>query len=303
MTTPLFNRVAFIGIGLIGSSLARVLKRDGLAGEIVCATRTEATAKTALDLGIVDAAGTNAAEAARDADLVVLCAPVGATAAIAEAIGPNLKAGAVVTDVGSVKEPVIAAIRPHLPEGVHLVPGHPIAGTEHSGPQAGFAELFQNHWCILTPEPGTDSDAVAKVTKMWQAAGMTVECMDAHHHDRVLAITSHLPHLIAFAIVGTANDMEDDTKREVIKFCAGGFRDFTRIAASDPVMWRDIFTTNKDAVLDILGRFNDDLAQLQEAIKSDDGKTLEDWFSNAREIRRGVIELRQDFIDKKPNGD
>jgi len=303
MTTPLFNRVAFIGIGLIGSSLARVIKRDGLAGAVVCATRTEKTAKTALDLGIVDAAGTDAAAAVAGADLVVLCAPVGATAAIAAAIGPHLKTGAIVTDVGSVKEPVIAAIASHLPEGVHLVPGHPIAGTEHSGPEAGFAELFRNHWCILTPEPGTDTDAVAKVTRLWQAAGMTVECMDAHHHDRVLAITSHLPHLIAFAIVGTATGMEDDTKREVIKFCAGGFRDFTRIAASDPVMWRDIFITNKDAVLDILGRFNDDLTQLQDAIKSGDGQTLEDWFQSAREIRRGVVELRQDFIDKKPNGD
>ena len=182
------------------------------------------------------------------------------------------------------------------------MPGHPIAGTEHSGPEAGFAELFRNHWCILTPRSSTDRGAVDAVRALWQAAGMTVEEMDAAHHDQVLGITSHLPHLIAYTIVGTATDLEEDTKKEVIKFCAGGFRDFTRIAASDPVMWRDIFLANRDAVLAILKRFNDDLAHLEQAIRSGDGKALEETFRAAREIRRGVIEVRQDFVDRKPNG-
>lgn len=297
-----FNKVAFIGIGLEGSSLARVMRRDGLAGHIACASRTEKTAQTALDLGIVDSAGTDAREAAQDADLIVIATPLGAVAEIAKTIGPGLKPGAIVTDVGSVKKTVIADLKPHLGKGVHLVPGHPIAGTEHSGPEAGFADLFQNHWCVLTPEAGTDEDAIGRVRALWEHAGMTVEIMDAAHHDQVLGITSHLPHLIAYTIVGTATDLEEDTKKEVIKFCAGGFRDFTRIAASDPVMWRDVFLTNKDAVLDILGRFNQDLNQLQDAIKNGDGDALEKCFRKAREIRRGVVELRQDFIDKKPNG-
>ena len=300
--TQLFDRVAFIGFGLEGSSLARVIKRDGLARHIVASARTEATIKTALDLALADSATLDAAEAVRDADLVMICTPVGVFGDVAKAIGPHLKKGAIVSDVGSVKDVAIRDIKPHLPAGVHLVPGHPIAGTEHSGPQAGFAELFRNHWCILTPEAGTDADAIDKVRRLWQAAGMTVEVMDAKHHDQVLAITSHLPHLIAYTIVGTATDLEDDTKSEVIKFCAGGFRDFTRIAASDPVMWRDIFITNRDAVLDTLGRFNEDLTQLQKAIRRGDGETLEKWFAEAREIRRGVIEINQDFIDKKPNG-
>ncbi|MDP6604008.1 MAG: prephenate dehydrogenase/arogenate dehydrogenase family protein, partial [Rhodospirillales bacterium] len=237
--SQLFERVALIGMGLIGSSLARVLRRDGLAGHIAASARTQATLDKAAELELCDSATLDAAEAAAGADLVMLCTPMGVYAETASTIASALKPGAVVSDVGSVKRQVIRDVGPLIPEGVHLVPGHPVAGTEHSGPEAGFAELFAGRWCILTPPPGTDEVAVERVAELWRRAGMKIEVMDADHHDQVLAITSHLPHLIAYTIVGTATDLEQHLKEEVIKFSASGFRDFTRIAASDPVMWRD----------------------------------------------------------------
>ena len=290
----LFARMTLIGAGLIGSSLARVARREGLAGHIAVSARTQATLDKALELGFADSVSLDAAEAAKDADLVVLCTPLGVYGSIAEAIAPALKPGAIVSDVGSCKEIMFTDVAPHLPEGVHMVPGHPVAGTEHSGPEAGFAELFESRWCILTPGPETDAGAVERVSELWRRAGMTVETMDAAHHDQVLALTSHLPHLIAYTIVGTATDLGDDLKKEVFKFSAGGFRDFTRIAASDPVMWRDIFLNNKDALLHVLGRFTEDLTALQRAIRRGEEKALEDHFTRTRDIRRGVIEAKQD---------
>jgi cyclohexadieny/prephenate dehydrogenase len=292
--TPLFERIALIGIGLIGSSLARVVKRDGLARHIAISTRSLRTLEKAETLGLGDSYSLDASEAAADADLVVICTPMGAYSAVGAAIGPVLKPGSIVSDVGSVKASVIRDIGSHLPAGVPLVPGHPIAGTEHSGPDAGFAELFEGRWCILTPPGGTDPAATAKVSELWRGAGMRIEVMEAEHHDRVLAITSHLPHLIAFTIVGTATDLEDHLQEEIVKFSAGGFRDFTRIAASDPVMWRDIFLSNKDAVLEILGRFSEDLTAFQRAIRWSEGETLEAVITRTRAIRRGVIEAGQD---------
>jgi cyclohexadieny/prephenate dehydrogenase len=288
-----FDRVAIIGLGLIGSSLARAIKRGNLAGEIVGAARTEQTRATALRLGFIDRAEADPAAAAEGADLVVIAVPVGASGAIARAIAPALKPGAIVTDVGSVKQSVIDAVLPHLPGGVHLVPAHPVAGTEESGPEAGFAELFEGRWCILTPVAGTDEGAVARVAALWRAVGSQVDTMDPRHHDMVLAITSHLPHLIAYTIVGTATELENTLQQEAIKFAAGGFRDFTRIAASDPVMWRDIFLANKDAVLEMLGRFDEDLTALQRAIRYGDGKALEEWFTRTRAIRRSIVEAGQ----------
>ena len=290
---PKFDKVALIGIGLINSSIARLLRRDGLAESIACCARRQETLDEAETLGLCDTYTTDAAEAVRDADLVVLGVPVGAIKTVAEAMAPGLKPGAIVTDVGSVKKAVIADVKPHLPDGVHFVPGHPVAGTEHSGPGAGFAELFDGRWCILTPEEDTNPDAVAAVEALWKAAGMRVDTMDARHHDQVLAITSHLPHLIAYNIVGTAHDLETVTEREVIKYAAGGFRDFTRIAASDPVMWRDVFLNNREAVLEMLGRFSEDLASLQRAIRWSDGDALEELFTRTREIRRSLIEAKQ----------
>jgi cyclohexadieny/prephenate dehydrogenase len=301
----LFDKVAVIGLGLIGSSLCWRIKRDGLAKHVAGHARTKATRDKAMELGFIDSVHATAAEAACEADLVVLCAPIGANAAIAEEIGPGLKRGAVVSDVGSVKVCVIRDVGPYLPDGVHLVPGHPVAGTEHSGPESGFPELFENRYCILTPPPGADSGAVERVATLWRRAGSNVELMDPHHHDRVLAVTSHLPHLISYTIVGTAADLEMQLRREkqdisdvvetreVIKYSAGGFRDFTRIAASDPVMWRDIFLNNRDAVLELLGRFVEDLTALQRAIRWGEGETLEEFFTRTRAIRRGVIEMRQ----------
>ena len=288
-----FQRVALIGIGLIGSSLARVIRREGLADAVVATSRSAETRRRAAELGIVDEVVDSAEAAVAGADLVVICTPVGACGAVARAIAPHLRDGAIVTDVGSVKAAVIAALAPHMPPGVHLVPGHPIAGTEHSGPEAGFDTLFEGRWCVLTPPDGTDPDAVETVAALWRRAGSLVDVMDAEHHDMVLAITSHIPHLIAYNIVGTVADLEDLTKREAIKYAAAGFRDFTRIAASDPVMWRDIFLNNKDAVLEMLGRFNEDLAALQRAIRWDDGEALERMFARTRAIRRGVIEADQ----------
>ena len=290
----LFARIALIGAGLIGSSLARIARRQGLAGHIAVSARTQATLDKALELGFADSVSLDAAEAAKDADLVVLCTPLGAYGSIAETLAPALKPGAIVSDVGSCKKIMFTDVAPHLGKGVHMVPGHPVAGTEHSGPEAGFAELFENRWCILTPGVDTDAAAVERVSELWRRAGMTVETMDAAHHDQVLALTSHLPHLIAYTIVGTATDLGDELKKEVFKFSAGGFRDFTRIAASDPVMWRDIFLNNKDALLDVLGRFTEDLTALQRAISRGEEKALEDHFTRTRDIRRGIIDAKQD---------
>jgi cyclohexadieny/prephenate dehydrogenase len=288
-----FERVAFIGIGLIGSSLARVLRRDGLAGEIVACARNETTRAKALELGLADRVTADAAEAVRGADLVILATPLSAYAAIGAAIAAALRPGAIVTDVGSVKQAVIRDLAPSLPASVHFIPGHPVAGTEHSGPESGFAELFRDRWCILTPLPDTDAAALARLTALWEQAGMRVVTMDPEHHDKVLAMTSHLPHVIAYTIVGTATDLEDSLKSEVIKFSAGGFRDFTRIAGSDPVMWRDIFLNNREAVLEMLQRFSEDLTALQRAIRWGEGDKLEELFSRTRAIRRSIIEAKQ----------
>ncbi|SMH34478.1 prephenate/arogenate dehydrogenase family protein [Azospirillum agricola] len=292
-TAPLFDRVAIVGIGLIGSSLARAMAEYGIARQVVCADRSKDACVKAMELGIVEMATTEIEVALDGADLVVLATPVGSFAEVGERIGPHLAPGTIVTDVGSVKQAVFRDVGPNLPDGVHLIPGHPVAGTEHSGPEAGFASLFQGRWCILTPPTGADAAAVEKVMELWRRVGSTVEIMDANHHDRVLAITSHLPHLIAYTIVGTASDLEDDTKSEVIKFSAGGFRDFTRIAASDPVMWRDVFLNNREAVLEILQRFTEDLTALQRAIRWGEGQQLQDQFTKTRAIRRGIIDAKQ----------
>ena len=290
---PLFQRIAFIGCGLIGSSLARVVRRDRLAGHVAVAARTRRTLDKVVELGLANTTTLEPAAAVEGADLVMVCAPPGSYGEIASAMAPALAPGCIVSDVGSVKRVAFRDLAPHLPDGVQLVPGHPVAGTEHTGPESGFAELFEGRWCILTPAPGTDEGAVERVAELWRRAGMKIETMDADHHDQVLAITSHLPHLIAYTIVGTATDLEDDLKREVIKFSASGFRDFTRIAASDPVMWRDIFLENREAVLEMLGRFDEDLTALQRAIRRGDGDTLEELFKRTRDIRRGVIEADQ----------
>ena len=292
---PLFKRLALIGIGLIGSSISHAARRNGgLVGEIVGASATAATRDTALRLGLITKAYSTAAEAVAGADLVIVCTPVGVCGRIAAEIGPHLSAGAIVSDVGSVKGAIVADMAPHLPQNVHFVPGHPIAGTEQSGPESGFAELFDGRWCILTPPSGTDAAATAKLAEFWQGLGSNVEIMAPEHHDLVLAITSHLPHLIAFNIVNTAAHLERVTDSEVIKFSAGGFRDFTRIAASDPTMWRDVFLNNRQAVLEMLGRFSEDLAELQRAIRFGDGDTLFQRFTDARTIRRGIIQAGQD---------
>ena len=288
-----FQRIALIGIGLIGSSLARVIRRDGLAGHIAVGDIDAAHCAKALELGIADSAGEDVAETARDADLVIICSPIGTYASIAETIAPVLKPGAILSDVGSVKQAVLRDLSPHVPEGVHLIPAHPVAGTEHSGPESGFPELFDGRWCVLTPPDGADEAAVEKVAALWRSAGSMIEMMDPEHHDQVMAVTSHLPHLIAYTIVGTATDLELSLRNEVIKFSASGFRDFTRIAASDPVMWRDVFLNNRDAVLEILQRFNEDLTALQRAIRWGEAETLHELFSRTREIRRGVIDAKQ----------
>ena len=299
---PIFDRVALIGIGLLGSSLARAIKLHGLANHIAISTRRPETLAKAEELGLGDSYSLNAADAALGADLVMVCTPMGAQEAVAKAIAPALKEGAIVSDVGSVKVTTIRDMQPHLPDGVHLVPGHPIAGTEHSGPEAGYADLFPGHWCILTPLPDTDLAALDKVARLWSACGANVEVMTPEHHDQVLAITSHLPHLIAYTIVDTASQLEGATQKEVIKFSASGFRDFTRIAASDPVMWRDVFLTNKDAVLDILGRFSEDLDRMKTAIEQGDGDLLEQTFTRTRAIRRSIIDIKQHIPDVKPDG-
>ncbi|SFL49285.1 prephenate/arogenate dehydrogenase family protein [Shimia aestuarii] len=293
--TRIYDRVALIGLGLIASSMYWAIKRGGLVGEVTGYARTEATREKAREIGLCDRVCDSAAEAAEGADLVVLCVPVGAMGAVAEEIAPVLKPGATVSDVGSVKRSVIEAVAPHLPEGVHFVPAHPLAGTEHSGPESGFAELFDNRWCIIVPsDEDTDAEAVATLRALWEGMGANVDEMDADHHDLVLAVTSHTPHLIAYTMVGVADDLRRVTDSEVIKYSAAGFRDFTRIAASDPTMWRDVFLTNKDATLEILGRFTEELFALQRAIRTGDGDHLFEYFTHTRAIRRGIIEAGQD---------
>ena len=293
-TTPHFDRIALIGFGLIGGSIARAAREQGLAKEIVTTARSAKTRARITELGIVDRVFETNAEAASGADLVILCIPVGACGAVAAEIAGHLKPGAIISDVGSVKASVVKDMAPHLTAGVHFVPAHPVAGTEHSGPDSGFAELFINRWCILTPPEGTDPAAVDKLRAFWAGLGAKVEIMTPDHHDMVLAITSHLPHLIAYTIVGTADELGQVTSSEVINFSAGGFRDFTRIAASDPIMWRDVFLANKDAVLEMLGTFNEDLAKLTRAIRRGDGEALFEHFTRTRAIRRGIVEIGQD---------
>lgn len=291
---PIVGRLAVIGIGLIGSSILRAAEARGLAGTLVAYDGSEAVRERVLALDIADLVAATPAQAVADADIVILCVPVGAMGAVAEAIAPHLKAGAIVSDVGSVKGAVVSALRAHLPANVHIVPGHPVAGTEYSGPDAGFATLFKNRWSILTPPEGTDPAAVASLCGLWTAMGANVETMTPEHHDLVLAITSHVPHLIAYNIVGTAADLEEVTNSEVIKFSAGGFRDFTRIAASDPTMWRDVFLNNREAVIEVLGRFTEDLIALQRAIRWEQGDALFDLFTRTRAIRRSIIEIGQE---------
>jgi cyclohexadieny/prephenate dehydrogenase len=300
---PRFARVALIGIGLIGSSLARAMTKHGLAEKIAIATRSQATLDKARSLQLGDDYTLDPAEAVVGADLVVIGTPLGAYAEIAERIAPRLEPGAIVSDVGSVKQAVIRDVAPVLPEGVHFVPGHPIAGTEHSGPEAGFAELFEDRWCVLTPPPGSNAEAVEKIAALWHSVGSSVQTMDAGHHDKVLAITSHLPHIIAYTIVGTADDLEASERAEVVKFSASGFRDFTRIAASDPIMWRDIFLNNREPVLEMLQRFSEDLTAIQRAIRWGEGEELEARFRRTREIRRGVIDAHQagSFDPREPD--
>ncbi|MCV2888710.1 prephenate/arogenate dehydrogenase family protein [Ruegeria aquimaris] len=292
--SPVYDRVALIGLGLIASSMFWAIKRAGLAGEVTGYARSEATRDTARRIGLCDRVCDSAAEAAQGADLVVLCVPVGAMAAVAEEIGPVLKPGATVSDVGSVKRHVIDAVGPHIPEGVHFVPAHPLAGTEHSGPESGFAELFDNRWCLIVPVEGSDPAAVTRLRTFWEGIGSNVDEMEADHHDLVLAVTSHVPHAIAYTMVGVADHLRRVTESEVIKYSAAGFRDFTRIAASDPTMWRDVFLTNREATLDILGRFAEELFVLQRAIRMGDEKYLFDYFTRTRAIRRGIIQAGQD---------
>jgi len=293
-TKPLFDRLALIGVGLIGSSIARAARAQGAVRTIVATARTPATRTRAAELSLADQVVEGNAAAAAGADLVILSIPVGQSGAVAKEIGGHLKAGAIVSDVGSVKGSVLRDMAPHFPAGVHFVPAHPVAGTEYSGPDAGFAELFVNRWCILTPPESADPDAVERLAAFWRALGANVETMSAAHHDLVLAVTSHLPHLIAYTIVGTADELSQVTRSEVLQFSAGGFRDFTRIAASDPTMWRDVFLANKDAVLEMLGTFNEDLSKLTRAIRRGDGEALFDHFTRTRAIRRGIVEIGQD---------
>jgi cyclohexadieny/prephenate dehydrogenase len=290
----LFNRLALIGTGLIGSSIARAARSQNAVGSIVATARSPETRRRVAELGLADQVVETNAEAVEGADLVIVCIPVGACGPVAAEIGPRLAPGAIVSDVGSVKGSVVRDMAPHLPKGVHFVPAHPVAGTEYSGPDAGFAELFVNRWCILTPPAGTDPAATDKLAQFWSLLGANVETMTPEHHDLVLAVTSHLPHLIAYTIVGTADDLQNVTRSEVLKFSAGGFRDFTRIAASDPTMWRDVFLANKDAVLEMLGRFNEDISALTRAIRNGDGAHLFEQFTRTRAIRKGIVQIGQD---------
>ncbi len=292
--TQIYDRVALIGLGLIASSMFWAMKRGGLAGHVTGYARSAETRDTARRIGLCDTVCDTLTEAVTDADLVVLAVPVGVMGDIAEAIAPHLKPGATVTDVGSVKGQVITDVAPHIPEGVHFVPAHPLAGTEHSGPESGFATLFDNRWCLIVPSEGTEPEAVETLSRYWRGLGSNVDVMEPDHHDLVLAVTSHCPHLIAYTMVGVADDLRRVTDSEVIKYSAAGFRDFTRIAASDPTMWRDVFLSNKDATLEILGRFTEELFALQRAIRQGDGPLLHDYFTRTRAIRRGIIEAGQD---------
>jgi cyclohexadieny/prephenate dehydrogenase len=307
---PLFNRLALIGVGLIGGSIARAARGLGLVQTITATSRSETTRQRIRELGLADDVMDTAAAAVKDADLVIVCVPIGACGAVAKEIGPYLKSGAIVSDVGSVKSAVVRDMAPHLPAGVHFIPGHPVAGTEDSGPDAGFAELFINRWCILTPAKDAEPSAVERLSQFWKAFGASVETMSPEHHDLVLAVTSHVPHLIAYNIVGTAFDLRHVTESEILKYSAGGFRDFTRIAASDPTMWRDIFMNNKDAVLEVLGRFNEDLSTLTRAVRNGDADTLFNIFAERRAIRRGMIQFNLDLpppdfqsAESKPKAD
>ena len=302
----IYDRVALIGLGLIAGSIALAAKRRGLAQTVVGTARTAQTRDTALRIGLVDHVFETPAQAVADADLVILCVPVGAMAGVAAEIGPHLKPGCVVSDVGSVKQAVMDAISPHLPDHAVFIPAHPLAGTEHSGPESGFATLFDNRFCILTPAESTSPDEITRYRTFWQGMGAKVEEMDAEHHDRVLAVTSHVPHLIAYTMVGVADDLRRVTNSEVIKFSAAGFRDFTRIAASDPTMWRDVFLNNEAATLEILGRFTEELFTLQRAIRKGDGELLFNHFTRTRAIRRGILDAGQDtdapdFGRKRPD--
>jgi cyclohexadieny/prephenate dehydrogenase len=292
--SPIIDRLALIGVGLIGGSIARAAREYGVVREIVATARSAATRKRVVELGIADRVVETNVEAAKDADLVIISIPVGASGPVTAEIASALKPGAIISDVGSVKGQVLKDMAPHVPEGVHLIPAHPVAGTENSGPDSGFPELFVNRWCILTPPEGADAAAVEKLTAFWSALGANVETMTAEHHDMVLAITSHLPHLIAYTIVGTAEEFSTVSRSEVLKFSAGGFRDFTRIAASDPTMWRDVFLHNKEAVLEMLAQFSEDLAKLTRAMRRGDGDTLFDHFTRTRAIRRGIVQIGQD---------
>ncbi|MDP0928236.1 prephenate/arogenate dehydrogenase family protein [Paracoccus onubensis] len=290
----IYNRVALIGLGLIAGSMAHAMRDAGLAGEITGYARSAATRETAREIGLCDMICDSAAEAVAGADLVVLAVPVGVMGDVAAEIAPHLAVGATVTDVGSVKQAVIAAVQPHIPAGVHFVPGHPLAGTEHSGPRSGFASLFRNRWWLLTPLPDSDAGAVERLGRLITAMGAKMDRMEPAHHDLVLAVTSHAPHLIAYTMVGVADHLSRVADEEVIQYSAAGFRDFTRIAASDPTMWRDVFLHNKEATLDILGRFTEELFMLQRAIRMGDGPQLYDYFTRTRAIRRGIIEAGQD---------
>lgn len=293
----MFKQITIIGFGLIGSSLARGIIEKKLADCIICVDQSKEVCDKILSMGLADDATTDPALGVPGSDLIIFCVPVGAMAMVADQIAPYLEEGAIVTDVGSVKESVIEALQPRLPSHIHLVPAHPIAGTEFSGPEHGFAELFINRWCILTPLQHTELKPIERVTKMWESLGSIVEIMEPQHHDLVLGITSHLPHLIAYTIVGTATDLEDDIKSEVIKFSASGFRDFTRLASSDPTMWRDVFLNNKEAVLEMLQRFNEDISTLQKAIRKGDGDYLYRYFTDTRDVRQKIIEVGQaDYV-------
>ncbi len=297
LATPLFGQITIIGLGLIGASLCRVARQQNLARDIVGADADPTVRQRANEIGLVDRSAGSVEDAVEDADLVILCTPVGAMGAVARVIGPRLKTGAILTDVGGSKTSVIEAVTPHVPKGVNFIPGHPVAGTEYSGPDAGFSTLFVNRWAILTPPDDVDEEALARLTAFWTQAGANIEVMGAAHHDIVLAITSHVPHLIAYNIVRTASDLEKVTQAEVMKFSAGGFRDFTRIASSDPTMWRDVFLSNRDAVLEVLGRFNEDLAALQRMVRDGDGEGLFDLFTRTRAIRRGIIAQGQETAE------
>lgn len=290
----IYQRVALIGLGLIASSMYWAMKRGDLVGEVTGFARSKETRDTAREIGLCDVVCETMAEAVKDADLVVLCVPVGVMGDVAAEIAPHLKAGATVTDVGSVKRAVIESVGPKLPDTVHFVPAHPLAGTEQSGPTSGFAELFDERWCLIVPPENADKSAVTRLKDIWEGMGSKVNTMDADHHDLVLAVTSHAPHLIAYTMVGVADDLQRVSDSEVINYSATGFRDFTRIAASDPTMWRDVFMNNKDATLEILGRFTEELFALQRAIRTGDGDHLHDYFTRTRAIRRSIVEAGQD---------